>query len=322
MDTLHHLKLEIAGLRLDLCTSSAPVAGFLADYFRYYSHPEGPAQLSISIDPASPSDFDVPAQAELISQNGVVEFFTTADGKFYLRTDITFFEVHPAEGRARGWFRPKALEFHHLLVNTYIYAALVLLLRQNHIYHLHAAAVLSPSGNMALISGPQRSGKSTLTAAFAASGWKAISDDGLLLSNSPEPGFSAYLRDFHISNSLMGNWDFFRNAETRYSYLDRSCLDGLSLTGSLEAAKKRYEKVSAVLFPVVSAEESSRLEPLDPGDAMLYLIEQSMFFALWQEYANEQVQILAAILNGAKFYRFHSGRDVWSTPGSVAGILP
>jgi hypothetical protein len=46
-----------------------------------------------------------------------------------------------------------------------------------------------------------------------------------------------------------------------------------------------------------------------------------MFFPLWREHTQKQMQMLTTLLKKAKFYRFLSGRDIWENPLCANSLL-
>ena len=315
---------QICGLPVSLATSSALLLKLYADYFRYYSSPlpreavrtTVPLKLQLTLTPLLPAQEKlIPTDAEFIAQSGQVSFWRgqkRGREQFFFHTDITFFRVEPERGHAIGFISAAALQSPHLLANTYTFVILLLLLRWHGRYHLHTAAVISPRESLHLICGAPRAGKSTLTTALAVSGWQAISDDGILLQATEQGQAAAYAfkRDFHIAAELLRKWKGLRQAVSRHNYFDRACVDALDFFQTKPLAELPFTRATRVIFPQITGEAKSRLESLQPSEAIHRLIEQSMFFPLWSEHTQKQMTLLAAFVKEASFLRLLAGMDI------------
>ena len=331
---------EISGLPITLSTSSASLLQLYADYFRYYQgkaannassvltgSSRAPLKIHLTLTPSLLAQENlIPAEAEFMAQAGRVSFWRWQERgreQFFFRTDITCFRVEPQRGHAIGFVSEAALQTPHLLANTYTFVILLLLLRWHGQYHLHTAAVVSPRESLHLICGAPRAGKSTLTTALAVSGWQAISDDGILLQAS-EQGHAtaqAFKRDFHIAAELLQKWPGLSQAVSRHHYFDRACVNGLAFFKSEQLAEFPFTRAARVVFPQITGEKKSRLDPMPPREAIHRLIEQSMFFPLWREHTQRQMELLTAFVKDAEFLRLHAGTDIWENPACAAQLL-
>ncbi len=319
---------QIGGVSVCLVTDSPILFELCLDYFRYYNpsqvNPSARFQIKIKLLLREQHSLEISKPAKPVSRVGVVElqrYEKCLHEWFYYRTDTALFRVNPHSGHAVGIVTSKALELPNLLVNTYLFSVLLLLLRFQNVYHLHAAAVISPAQKVYLICGAQRAGKSTLTAAFGVAGWKPISDDGILLSRDAKGNsqFEAFKREFHLSTELLKKWEGLSELISRHDYFDRSCIDGLNYFSSLELANQSYQKFDAVIFPMISGEEKSSLESISPSVAFQKLIGQSMYFPLGISHTKQHFELLSKLCGSAKFYRFLAGKDIWDDP---ANLLP
>ncbi len=322
------LSFQISGVSVCLVTDSPVLLQLCQQYFRYYNplpvDPLAHFQIKIKLLLQTDHSLEIAKPARSLAKAGVVELLTYQNRhheRFYYRTDTTLFRVNPQSGFAVGIINSKALELPNALVNTFIFSVLLLLLRHQNIYHLHAAAVVSPEKKIHLICGAQRAGKSTLTAAFGVAGWKPISDDGILLSFNAEgiAQFEAFKREFHVSTELLNKWSELSGLASRHDYFDRSCIDGLYYFSSLELANQSYKQFESVIFPIISGEDYSSLETISSGEAIQKLIGQSMYFPLRVTHTKQHFELLGTLSGAAKFYRFSAGKDVWNDP---ANLLP
>ena len=319
---------QLSGVSVCLVTDSPILFQLCLEYFRYYSpvqtNPSNQFQIKIKLLLREEHSLEISKPAKPIARIGVVELRRDAkrlNEWFYYRTDTAIFRVNPHSGHAVGIVHTKALELPNLLVNTYLFSVLLLLLRYQKVYHLHAAAVISPENKVSLICGAQRAGKSTLTAAFGVVGWKPISDDGILLSRDAKGNaqFEAFKREFHLSTELLKKWEGLHGLSSRHDYFDRSCLDGLNYFSSLKLSNQLYQKFESVIFPMISGEEKSSLESISPSEAIQKMIGQSMYFPLGISRTKQHFELLSKLCDGTKFYRFLSGKDIWDDP---ANLLP
>jgi hypothetical protein len=183
--------LNIGEVPVVISANSSRLVRLFADYFRYYD-PEIEASVEGSTAPLVIElkmrrelplrEKLIPPGAELFSETGVVRLWRErvedrsagTEERFYFDLGVAAFRVDPRSGRAIGIVTPQALEYPHILANTYTLFALLLLMRARGLYHLHAAAVVSPQDELWLICGSQRSGKTTLTTALGIAGWRPV----------------------------------------------------------------------------------------------------------------------------------------------------
>jgi hypothetical protein len=332
------LRLTISGIPVIIRARSPRLINLFTDYFRYYQ-PEVVADWRQSFQPGRgldpivvelkmrrelpPRKQLIPPEAELFSQTGVVglwrERIEDRNGepkeRFYFDLKVAAFRVDPQSNRATGLVSPEAMEYPHILANTYTLFALLLLLRWRGRYHLHAAAVVSPRDELWLICGSQRSGKTTLTTALGITGWRPISDDSLLVSvEEGEPHLVALKKYFHIGDELLNRWRELDGITRHHRYLDRSCVGGLEFFGGAALADAQFTRIDRIVLPEITKEETSRLEPIPRSEALLRLAQQSMFFQLWPQRTEEQWSALIGLASESLCYRFFAGLDILNDP--------
>lgn len=271
----------------------------------------------------------VPPSAEFIGQQSITTLYRRQRRnreQFYF--DFNFgralFRIDPARGRVVGFIAADALEWPHLMVNTYAFMTLMFALRWCGVYHLHTAAVVSPQQRLTLICGAPRAGKTTLTAALGIAGWHPISDDGVMvrMNSHGQIEVQAFKRDFHLAKALLQQWEALRQLSVHYYYHDRACVDGLTFFQTEKLAGQVFTQVRQIIFPQISGAKESRLEPLPPSEAVRQLIGQSMFFPLEREHTQAQSSLLTSLVKQASCYRLWAGDDIWSDPNRVRGLLP
>ena len=341
------VQLAISGIPVIISAHSPRLIRLFADYFRYYQ-PEivAPTEWQRSFQPERgldpvvielklrrelpPREKLIPPGAELFSQTGVVglwrERIEDRNGqlreRFYFDLKVAAFRVDPQSNRATGLVSPQAMEYPHILANTYTLFALLLLLRWRGRYHLHAAAAVSPQDELWLICGSQRSGKTTLTTALGIAGWRPISDDSLLVSfDEGEPHLVALKKYFHLGDELLKRWSELDGIARHHQYLDRACVGGLEFFGGASLADMRFTKIDRIVLPEITKEETSRLEPIPRSEALLRLAEQSMFFQLWPQRTQQQWRALTGLAAESFCYRLFAGRDLLNDPRNAEKCL-
>ncbi len=328
---------EICGVTVALVTPSAYLRSLCQSYFRFYrevapdvlsrSNPSIKLRLKL-VTSSSGFEHLIPAGAEFVGQQEITTIWKTVrrgQEQFYFHFNFgnALMRVEPESGKIVGIISQDALEWPHLMVNTYVFMTLMLALRGRGVYHLHTAAVLSPEQRLTLICGGQRAGKTTLTTALGVAGWHPISDDGMVLRATAQgtAELQAFKRDFHLAAALLQQWEALRKVEVRYFYHDRACVDGLTLFQTAPFSEATFTQVDRVLFPEITGEKQSRLEPLSKSEALRHLIGQSMFFPLGREHTQTQLALLTALVKEASLYRLRAGTDIWENPQSAVELL-
>jgi hypothetical protein len=331
------LSWRLAGVPLELHTPSDRVARLIAAYFHSYNLRSGtlageaPSPSPLRIDlfpvPCVPQLDDlIPHGAEMVAQEGVVSLWQNASSngaEWLFLTEGAALKVDVVARTLIGWIGQRAWLLPQILVNTTILLPLLLLLRQCGRYHLHSGAILSPSGERWLICGAQRSGKSTLTTALGLAGWHPIADDGLFIFEK-EGGISLQplRKSFHLDQRLWESWPALEAAPTGPSSLERRLVDGLTFFGTEELAARGWDGVDAILFPRISGELESHLTPVNPSQALLTLVRESIYFPLSPPHPEAHWSLLTKIVRGARGYALSAGLDLLADPCLISRLLP
>lgn len=339
------VSLLIGDVPVVISARSAPLVALFADYFRYYDPqlsaadiaPEtiqaGQAALTIELKMRShlpPRARLIPAHARLFSQTGVVSLWRAplsaeagaTSELFYFDLGVAAFRVDAAVGRAVGLITPEAFAYPHILANTYTLFALLLLLRARGLYHLHAAAIVSPRDELWLICGAQRAGKTTLTTALGLAGWRPISDDSLLVSAAAAGAkLRALKKYFHVGDELLQRWPALVGVTRHHQYLDRTCIGGLEFFDARQLADTSFRRVDHLVLPQIVNEPISRLTSLARSAALLKLAEQSLYFQLWPEHTAQQWRLLGELAGAATCHYLLAGNDILQDPTHAARIL-
>ncbi len=167
------ITLAICGNQILISARSPRLIRLFADYFSYYSpllftpndQPPFSAkhgsvlQIELKMRDQMPSrEVLIPATAELVSQTGVVSLWQEkgagrgsvirstqsaigeAIGRYFFDLGVAAFRVDVEAGKGIGLVTPEAMEYPHILANTYALFALLLMLRSRRLYHLCSLA--------------------------------------------------------------------------------------------------------------------------------------------------------------------------------------
>jgi hypothetical protein len=213
---------------------------------------------------------------------------------------------------------------HALALNNVILYAVQAALRRAGLYQFHAGCVLQGDEQKAiLLVGDSGCGKSTLTATLVRAGWNFVTDDNLMLADSAT-GIEAW-------------------ALRRYFTFDETTLTACNLTAFDESIGGRVpgktEKFrfyarqafpgkfvsrclpGAIVFPTVTSEPKSRIEPLKQADALARLIRQCPWATCDAAAARLHLQALSKLARQTRSYTLFAGRDVFEDPASIPGLF-
>lgn len=333
------IEFTLAGIPLQFASSSAVLTDLLADYFHHYlprfranpdcSSPNQTVQLTLEFCDTLPARESLLSGVwQLFSHTGALRLWhqpkagETESSQFFFDAGVAAFYVDTAAACATGYVTQAALKIPRILANTYTLFPLLLLLRARGVYHLHAAAVRSPAGQLCLLPGSPRAGKTTLTTALGLAGWQPLGDDSLLLDTQGTTVRCWPLRkEFHLDEQLLAHWPQLTAATVHHRYLGRACVEALEFFGTQELAQQPFAKVDAVVLPQITEAAQSSLEVLPASTALLKLAEQSVYLQLWRAHTARQFEGLAQLMQTARTLRFHSGSDVLHDPQAAAEIL-
>jgi hypothetical protein len=197
-------------------------------------------------------------------------------------------------------------------------------LRRVGLYDLHAAALIEPlSACCFVFPGTSRSGKTTLSLRLAASGWRYLSDDAVVISEG-EKGVEVrgLRRPFQTSSDSLGGCDF--------SELDNA----LGVTIPNDPEKRRLDpeilfpgqfvasaEPQVLCFPVITGKNESRLEETTKAEAMMRLI----VMCPWSNYdasaARDHLHVLGRLVRQCRTYNLQAGRDIFEEQTGASALL-
>ena len=197
--------------------------------------------------------------------------------------------------------------------------ALLMLLRPAGRYGLHANALTlgghGLGGHGLLIIGPSGAGKTTLSLRLHEAGWRALSDDAVLL----EPGVSgvrvhALRRDFACTERTL------ERLRTDYTHLAAEP-NGKQLVRLTHESEAGTCVPTALLFPQLSTTFNSSLEPLPKAQALILAAQQSAGIMTDPDVSQRQLSALRDLIAQTRTYRLFAGYDVLEAPARVSELL-
>jgi len=316
----HHLRVEA----LD-AWSACLAEGFLAGFHLSPVAPP-PASRRFSRIKIS-SESAVPRVPPGLQSFAVAHGHCLTDGeRFFLDIDGSLIAVGQSSvNLIEVWFGHSARARHPIpLVNVISYA-LQAALRRCGLYDLHAACVVErESGTGILLAGTSGSGKSTLTLQLAASGWRYLTDDMIVLSEQAKAIVAHGLRRlFAIGEKTI-------RATSGLSGLTAA----LGTPAASDPSKRRLEPTalfphgfapscvpSKLCFPVITNEAVSRSERLAPAAAMARLIKLCPWASYDFQVAPDYLGVLSRVVKQCESSILFAGRDVLDQPARAARLL-
>lgn len=223
--------------------------------------------------------------------------------------------VHPTRPEVDLWLSPAALSQIELAERSFLLIVLVFVLRRLGWYHVHAAALVDPTGRGWLIAGNSNCGKSTTTALMATRGWQIGTDD---------IGFLSLRADGRVS--LM-------SVRTRIALRP----GGVALLGSkggkqLEQRNKEGywpEELGSAWAPVVTPSilafptigERTRLTPSSPRETLSAIVKWSNWVLYEPVFAQEYLNVLGEVARQSRCFDLTLGPDLFDQPDLLKDLV-
>ena len=258
--------------------------------------------------------------------------FEVAEGGL-CRTDgrIYFFENHGStvvaghcdSPRVEVWIGNNAASRERGVLARLIFNAAMVAMRRCGLYELHAAGVVSPSGEGILVTGPSGSGKSNLAAQLASAGWQYLSDDSLLLySRNGVVHAHALRRAFALTDEV-------------FSAAGLTESDSIEVTVvPFDPLKKRFEpapvfpgrfalscKPTRVLFSRIENEAASRIKLLNRSETMARLMRMCPWSCYDKTTAEAHLEVLGGLARQADGFELLAGADLLNTERASEFLL-
>lgn len=254
-----------------------------------------------------------------------IDLWKTAD-RVLLRHDEATVDLRPETGAAEAAVAPDLLDGDsgqpgRSLLPYLVAFSLAILLRVRGWFPLHAAGLVR-GGRGLLVTGRSGSGKSTAALSLVRNGWAYLSDDTVLLR--PEG-------DRVEAHSFRRSFCVDPNIATHFPELE-----GPDWPRALSNAAKwevdpdqvypgQYTATCTprlVVLPDLVDAPESRVEPAAPKPVLEQLLNQGGFFlAPGPDTADQHLTALRRLIDQARTYRLHAGRDVLEEPRTLHRLL-
>jgi hypothetical protein len=252
--------------------------------------------------------------------HGTLHYFPEAD---VLRGRLGSVELRCDARRGVALFRSPAYVGRDLYLATHPLATISLmeLLKRRGLFALHAACLANDRGQGILLAGPSGAGKSTLTLALVQAGMRFVSDDIVFLScNSDSESVTVlgFADTVGLTEYAAAHFSAFRTVADEPpapgfpKRLHR--VDDLLGTPALTTCEPR-----ALLFPTVSPGDLSRVDPLDPGVALLRLVPDVLLTDPAATQAH--LQMIASVLKQVGCHTLRSGADLERTAALARALV-
>lgn len=249
----------------------------------------------------------------------------TVGGHYFLAVDESLIHISVPENRlVEVWFGVSEQARHPVaLVNAFSYG-LQAALRRAGVFDVHAAGAVEPLSQAgALFVGASGSGKTTLTLRLTEAGWLYLSDDMVVLRETPTALEAEGLRRlFAVADtSVVGT------SSTRLSA-------ALGPPVASDPSKRRLEPETVfpesraascqprvLFFPRVVASDATTINKIGARAAMEQLVRHCPWATYDTYTAPGYLQVLARLANQCRAYELAAGRDLLLQPELAAGLL-
>jgi len=190
-------------------------------------------------------------------------------------------------------------------------------LRRHGIFELHSAGLVEPASEAGVvISGPSGSGKSTLTTQLAASGWKYLSDDELLLTVEQDTVVARGFRTFFAlsAEAMAATGVVFGVAISRDV---KTCFEPVEVFGQ-KAAISAIPR--ALFFTSISGKIDTQVVELSQTETMSRLLRACPWATYDREIARENLKVLSHLARQSTGFDLVAGRDLLK-PGYAGELL-
>lgn len=254
--------------------------------------------------------------------HGSLHYYPDADA-LHGRLGNVWLHCEPQRGCA--WLHSAAFADTKLYLATHPLATISLmeLLERLGLFSLHAACLADHAGQGVLLSGPSGSGKSTLSLALARAGMSFLSDDTVFLAPASQDDQRA-VRVLGFADTIgLPDYAAERFGELRSRLAPQPAPGFPKRLGRIEELfgvnAIRVCEPRVLLLPEVSQDGISRIDPLDPGEALLRLVPD----VLLTEPVSTQAHLAAigSLLHQVECYTLHSGQDLERTAELIASLV-
>ena len=196
-------------------------------------------------------------------------------------------------------------------------------LRRIGFYDLHAAALIGPeSGWCFLFPGSSGSGKTSLSLRLAASGWRYLSDDMVVISDGVDGVEARGLRrPFQSSDDSLAGHELPRLGDALGVTIPNSDKRRLDPEILFPGQFATSAQPVVLCLPVITGEYLSRLEETTKVEAMMRLIAMCPWSNYDSSAAREHLRLLNQLVRQCRTFTLHAGRDVFDEPEGASALL-
>jgi len=278
--------------------------------------------FSVGRAPASP-----PEDARYIDMTGHpgTGIWRTS-GRMILHHEDTTVDLRPQTGLAEAAISPDLFtsgtdQQPSSLLSYLVAISLAILLRAHGWFPLHAAGLTREERGV-LLTARSGSGKSTAALSLVRDGWGYLSDDTVLLrAENDQINAYSFRRNFcvdpdaasHFPELDASDWPPALSNASKWQIDPAQIYPGQSVATCTP---------SLIVLPDLADTSESRVEPVGTKPALEQLLNQGGFFlAPGSDAADRHLTVLRRLIEQARTYRLHAGRDVLEHPRTVHTLL-
>ena len=298
------------------------VAGFLKGFHLVHTvDPVDQPSITLTVKRAPPPTLPSGLQSFAINRGDC----HTDGTQYFLTVDESLIHIAvPEERSVEVWFGITEHAGHPVaLVNTFSYG-LQAALRRAGAFDVHAAGAVEPLSHAgALFVGASGSGKTTLTLRLTEAGWSYLSDDMVVLRETPAALEAEGLRRlFAVADtSIIGS------SSTRLSA-------ALGPQVASDPSKRRLEPETVfpksraascqprvLFFPRIVDQTETTIKKIEARAAMEQLLRHCPWATYDTHSAPDYLRVLARLANQCCAYELAAGRDLLLQPERAADLL-
>jgi hypothetical protein len=249
----------------------------------------------------------------------------TDGAQYFLQVDESLIHIRPPQDRQVDVLFGLSEHARHpvALVNAFSYG-LQAALRRAGVFDVHAAGAVEPhSGAGALFVGTSGSGKTTLTLRLTAAGWHYLSDDMVVLRETPK-GLNAegLRRLFAVAGtSVIGAGNDKLSAALGPPVASDPTKRRLEPETVFPESRATSCRPHGLFFPRIVSTPETKITQITSRTAMEQLVRHCPWATYDIQIAPEYLRVLARLANQCSSYELAAGRDFLLNPERVADLL-
>lgn len=260
----------------------------------------------------------VPVDAPLLYDWSMVKVYNEGPRRFLKLDSMARVTADVEQGVGAGFAEKELLKSDWLVTNLFFYPLFGQLLKVNGLFPLHAAGLVK-DGKASLFLGRSGSGKSTLSLSLVRGGFSILSDDTVFLRNKDgELEILSFPEEINVKEETIKllpelsrvNKLNFNELRQKSSFSIEELYPGCIVDAS---------SPSIMVFPQLAESEKTRVEPLEPTEALSESLRYGFFF-MDPSTAEQHFQVMALLTRRSRCYRLYSGSDQKELERVVSGL--